>query len=88
MELGFDVNGQADRPSPLHYAALAGQLDTVNCSSNWGRTAHARDPHYDGTPLSAANYKGQRDVIEYLLQFAHLRRHRARGTRSGAHAAA
>ena len=31
---------------------------------------HARDPNYDGTPLASANYKGQRDVVEYLLQFA------------------
>jgi ankyrin repeat protein len=30
----------------------------------------ARDPDYDSTPLSAANYKGQWDVVDYLLQFA------------------
>ena len=34
-----------------------------NCSSNSGRA-------YDGTPLGFANFKGQRDVVEYLLQFA------------------
>jgi ankyrin repeat protein len=70
VELGFDVNGQADRPSPLHCAALAGQLDTVKLLVELGADVHARDPHYDSTPLSAANYKGQWDVVEYLLQFA------------------
>jgi hypothetical protein len=30
----------------------------------------SRDYQYDSAPLSAANYKGQRDVVEYLLQFA------------------
>ncbi|HEY3966847.1 MAG TPA: ankyrin repeat domain-containing protein [Planctomycetaceae bacterium] len=70
VELGFDVNGQADRPSPLHYAALAGQRNAVELLVELGADVHARDPHYGGTPLSAANYKNQRDVVEYLLQFA------------------
>jgi ankyrin repeat protein len=70
LELGFDVNGETDCPSPLHYAALAGQLDAVKLLVESGANVRARDPHYGGTPLSAANYKGQRHVIEYLLQFA------------------
>jgi ankyrin repeat protein len=70
VELGFDVNGRADRPSPLHAAALAGQLETVKLLVELGADVHARDPHYNGTPLSAANHKDQREVIEYLLQFA------------------
>jgi ankyrin repeat protein len=37
-----------------------------------GADVIARDPDYDSTPLGAANYKGQRDVIEYLLQFARI----------------
>ncbi|MGO9913291.1 MAG: ankyrin repeat domain-containing protein [Isosphaeraceae bacterium] len=70
VELGFDVNGQADRPSPLHYAALAGQLDTVKLLVVLGADVDARDPHYGATPLSAANYKDQRDIVEYLLRLA------------------
>jgi ankyrin repeat protein len=69
-ELGFDVNGEADCSSPLHYAALAGQLNAVELLVELGADVDARDPHYGGTPLSAANYKDQRDVVEYLLQFA------------------
>ena len=56
--------------SPLHYAALAGQLDTVKLLVELGADVDARDPHYGATPLSAANYKDQRNVVEYLLQFA------------------
>jgi ankyrin repeat protein len=70
VELGFDLNGKADRPSPLHYAALAGQLNTVKLLVELGADVHARDPDYNATPLSAANYKGHHQVVEYLLQFA------------------
>jgi ankyrin repeat protein len=70
MDLGFDVDGKAGRASPLHCAALAGQLDTVKLLVEFGANVDVRDPDYDGTPLSAAQYKGQRDVVEYLLQFA------------------
>ena len=34
---------------------------------------HARDPEFDGTPAGFANYKGQRAVVEYLIQFARIR---------------
>lgn len=68
VDLGFDVNGKADRPSPLHYAALAGQLHAVKLLVELGADVDSRDPHYGGTPLSAANFKDQRDVVEYLLQ--------------------
>jgi ankyrin repeat protein len=68
--LGFDVNGKAGRPSPLNCAALAGQLESVKLLVELGADVHARDPHFDATPLAAANYKGQRKVVEYLLQFA------------------
>jgi ankyrin repeat protein len=70
VELGFDVNGKAGRASPLHCAALAGQLGSVKLLIELGANAHARYPDYDSTPLSAANYKGQRAVVDYLLQFA------------------
>jgi ankyrin repeat protein len=70
VELGVDVNGKPGDESPLHCAARAGQLDTVKLLVELGADAHARDRNFDGTPLSFANYKGQRNVVEYLLQFA------------------
>jgi ankyrin repeat protein len=56
----------------LHYAALAGQLDTVKLLVELGADVDARDPHYRATPLSAANYKDQRDIVGYLLRFASI----------------
>ena len=70
VELGVDVNGKPGDESPLHCAARAGQLDTVKLLVELGADVHARDRNFDGTPLSFANYKGQRHVVEYLLQFA------------------
>ena len=43
-----------------------------NCSSNSARTCTPATLDYDATPLGAANYKDQRDVVEYLLQFARI----------------
>ena len=77
VELGLDVNGKAGGPrpwpndtSPLWWAALAGQLDAVKLLVELGADVHARDPNYDATPLASANYKGHRQVVEYLVQFA------------------
>jgi ankyrin repeat protein len=77
VDLGLDVNGKADGPrpwpndtSPLWWAALAGQLDAVKLLVEFGADVHARDPNYNATPLASANYKGQQEVVEYLVQFA------------------
>jgi ankyrin repeat protein len=72
VELGVDINGPAGSESPLHCAARAGQLDTVKALVELGADVHARDSNFGGTPLGFANYKGQRDVVEYLLQFARI----------------
>jgi ankyrin repeat protein len=72
VALGVDVNGEAGRASPLFSAARAGQLDTVKLLVELGADVDARDPDYDATPLGAANYKDQRNVVEYLLQFARI----------------
>jgi ankyrin repeat protein len=72
VELGVDVNSKPSDESPLHCAARAGQLDTVRLLVELGADVHARDRNFDGTPLSFANYKGQRHVVEYLLQFARI----------------
>ncbi len=72
VALGIDVNGEAGRASPLFSAARAGQLDTVRLLVELGADVDARDPDHDATPLGAANYKDQRNVVEYLLQFARI----------------
>jgi ankyrin repeat protein len=77
VELGLDVNGKAGGPRPwpndtppLWWAAHTGRLDAVKLLVELGADVHARDPNYDATPLASANYKGRREVVEYLVQFA------------------
>jgi ankyrin repeat protein len=70
VELGVDVNGKAGGESPLWCAARGGHLDTVKWLVELDADLHARNPFYDSPPLGAANYKGHRHVVEYLLQFA------------------
>lgn len=72
VELGVNVNGPAGSESPLHCAARAGQLETVKLLVELGADVHARDRNFDGTPLAFANYKDQRAVVEYLMQFARI----------------
>jgi ankyrin repeat protein len=70
VERGASVNGTAGRESPLWCAARGGQLDTVKLLVELGADVHARNPAYNSKPLGAANYKDQREVVEYLMQFA------------------
>ena len=70
VELGVDLNGKPGDESPLHCAGRAGQLETAKLLVELGADVHARDRNFNGTPLRFANYKGQRNVVEYLLQFA------------------
>jgi ankyrin repeat protein len=75
VELGLDVNGKAgwswpNDTSPLWWAAHTGQLDAAKLLVELGADVHARDPNHDATPLASANYKGRREVVEYLVQFA------------------
>jgi ankyrin repeat protein len=80
VELGLDASGKAGSPrpwpndtSPLWWAAHAGRLDAVKLLVELGADVHARDPNYDATPLESANYKGQRKVVEYLVQYAPIK---------------
>jgi ankyrin repeat protein len=79
VELGLDVNnlgchtaGPAALPgaSLLWWAAHANRLDTVQLLVELGADVHAREPEYGSTPLSGADYKGHREVVEFLVQFA------------------
>jgi ankyrin repeat protein len=77
VELGADVNGKTGTPrkwphdtSPLWWAAHVGGLDAVKLLVELGADVHARDPNYGATPLDSADYKGRREVVEYLVQFA------------------
>lgn len=68
--LGVDVNGKAGPETPLQCAARAGQLEAVKSLVELGADVHIRDRNFDSPALGFANYKGQRVVVEYLMQFA------------------
>lgn len=72
VELGVDINGKAGSEPPLHCAARAGRLETVKLLVELGADVHARDKYWNSPPLGFANYKNQRKVVEYLLQFARI----------------
>ena len=67
VELGFDVN-DSEAPSPLHCAALAGQLEMVKLLLELGANANARDPHHRATPLAWAAHTNQQAVVDYLVE--------------------
>lgn len=73
--LGVDINGMVpgtgfDR-AVLHNTAGWGPLDVVKLLIELGADPTLRDLTYHGTPIGWALYNGnQRDVVDYLLQFA------------------
>jgi ankyrin repeat protein len=72
VELGASVNGKPGGESPLWCAARGGQLATVKLLVELGADVQARHPDYNSKPLGSANYKDQREVVEYLMQFASI----------------
>jgi ankyrin repeat protein len=74
VELGVDINGMVpgtglDR-SVLHNAAGWGGLELVRLLLDLGADPALRDPTYHAAPIGWAMHNQQRDVVEYLLQFA------------------
>jgi ankyrin repeat protein len=75
-ELGIDLNGMVpntglDR-SALHSAAMSGRLEMVKLLIELGADPHLHDPTYDSTPIGWAYHARQRDVVDYLYQFADI----------------
>ena len=70
VELGASVHGKGGGESPLWCAARGGQLDTVRWLVAFGADVQARHPDYGSKPLGSAHYKDQREVVEYLMNFA------------------
>lgn len=73
--LGVDINGVVpgtgmDR-AVLHNAAGWGELDVVKLLIDLGADPNLRDLTYHATPIGWALYNGnQREVVDYLLQYA------------------
>jgi hypothetical protein len=68
VELGFGVNvaSSPPAPSPLHYAAGAGELDVVRLLLDHGADPRAIDPSFQQTPLGWAGFFRRDDVVTYL----------------------
>jgi hypothetical protein len=67
IELGFDVNAM-DSYTPLHHAAAADDVDTVNFLLAHGAadSLGVKDDEYDATPLGWAKFFGAKET-EALL---------------------
>ena len=76
VELGVDIDGMVpgtglDR-TVLHNAAGWGGLEMVKLLLDLGANPALRDPTYHAAPIGWAMHNQQRDVVEYLLQFADI----------------
>lgn len=69
IEHGADVNaaGFITRITPLHFAALDGQMDTVSLLLEAGACTHLRDV-YERTPLHCAAFHGQMGTVRLLIK--------------------
>jgi hypothetical protein len=76
VELLLDAGEDPDRynpealhahATPLHHAALAGDLDVVRCLVARGARLDLRDRIWHSTPLGWAQHAGQAPVAEFLL---------------------
>ncbi len=65
VDNGFDVNGTTHN-TPLHDAAIAGNLEMVKLLIELGADPTIRDPIYNATPLGWAEHSHQQHVIDYL----------------------
>ncbi len=72
LDSGEDPNrynppGTHDHTTPLHQAAMAGQLAVVQLLVERGARLDIEDKIYHGTPLGWAEHAGQKEVEAYLL---------------------
>ncbi|QFY07545.1 hypothetical protein GBF35_13395 [Nonomuraea phyllanthi] len=66
-ELGFDVDARsASGRVPAHYAAGAGQVETLRLLVRHGADLTVADPVFTATPLGWAQWFGQREAARYL----------------------
>ncbi|MCF3641933.1 ankyrin repeat domain-containing protein [Rhizobium sp. TRM95111] len=65
LALGFDVNRMTSR-TPLHEAALHGELDMVKALIGAGADPTLRDPYHHAPPIGWADYNGHAETVAYL----------------------
>jgi ketosteroid isomerase-like protein len=65
IELGFDVNARS-RTTPLHEAAMRGNLPVIKLLLDHGADPSIHDSGYDATPAGWAEHHGQREAQQLL----------------------
>jgi hypothetical protein len=65
IELGFDVNARP-RTTPLHEAAMRGDIPMIRLLLDHGADPNVRDTAYDATPAGWAEHHGQREAQRLL----------------------
>lgn len=65
IDLGFNLNDNSQR-TPLHEAALSGNLDLVKLLVSAGADTTLRDPGYCVPPIGYAIHAEQQNLIDYL----------------------
>jgi hypothetical protein len=65
LALGFDANFMTTR-TPLHEAALHGNLEMARLLIDHGADTAIRDPHFQAPPIGWAEYNGEREMVRFL----------------------
>ncbi|HEV7322993.1 MAG TPA: ankyrin repeat domain-containing protein [Ensifer sp.] len=65
LALGFDVNRMTSR-TPLHEAALHGNLEMAKLLLEHGANSTARDPYHHAPPIGWAEYNGRMEMVDFL----------------------
>lgn len=67
LSLGFDVNRMTSR-TPLHEAALHGNVDMAKLLLDHGANSTARDPYHHAPPIGWAEYNGKAEMVRFLKE--------------------
>lgn len=67
LALGFDPNAMTSR-TPLHEAALHGHIEMAALLIDHGADPRRRDPHHYAPPIGWADYNGQTEMVDFLLE--------------------
>lgn len=65
LALGLDINAMTSR-TPLHEAALHGDIEMATLLIEHGADTSIRDPYYYAPPIGWAEYNGRAEMVEFL----------------------
>ena len=68
VDCGAELGSTGDRASPLHHAALAGNLRVIEFLVERGADLGDRDPLYRATPLGWAAHTDRDDVVDWIVR--------------------